>query len=626
MVPCKQSRYSPNLSYTHLSKLNIERLVLLDEGEKDQVKEEFEQARETLQRVKQKIVRKDSRKMNNIIRLGHQLESLLFEATNIYTNYSTYSDHNNVMDILGSAFNYVDHDFEYYCEKIERAKAIASHYNDYDTDLWPIMYLTVIGNSRYPLHERLIECIAEGLDESNDTELVTEAYEYITTISPSESTEAAIDENQSNETVADENRELISDVQLIYPGLQSPSRPNVQPRIFNIKECDYDIFYGNSVRAFSQNLKQHIINSMETLPTWYESLTDLYPINIIETHPYHHKCLQIMNWINSTGIETLDIYFSLVEELKNVIEEIPQSYESRSKKDTVVDSADSNNNFTIVVNEVYRLTSELNDLISSEEMQIMLIIANQPHLQRDPTNDHYTVPDTFADENNTHICLWLYRDVFKYHEKKLTADVLNMYFQLTHNQFRDTFSILSNQLLSTNKFYQSKIKPDITKFEQYMARNRGKLEVARDVTNMRSKKNTDDFINKINELEDLFDELDDLIQAEAEKAIALLDIPINLSVPLLEYSTMNETITGQQIARFKDDPIVGYSDQDMQEHFQDTFLQVQRKHYDRTRAVFHDLHHDLADGRDELVDELDEERDMLRLYMTSTLMDDEFYM
>ena len=616
-VPCKQLRYYPNLSYTHLSKLNIERMVLLEDGEKEQVKTEFQHARETLQRVKEEIRNRDGREMTKIVNLGETLELLLSDSDTIYANFSSFSEQYGVMDILGEASNYIEHDYNYFHSKFEDAASKTQNVYPYTEFKYPWMsidYLTPIVNGSYVFFDRFTECMAGGLDLTNDTE----AHIIATSVAPEVDNSTAYDNDTTTTAPSGDEDSSRWDAHgnPRYPSYSDYNSYYIYPRIFADQSCDSEIYFQHRYRYYSTAYyRSDLRRSGEDIKTWYESLTSIMPEAIVEAKPEHQKCISILTWLNTTGQQTMNTYYDLLDELSSSMEGVLHS--------NGIDGKSAN--FTESVQNSYNITSAINDLLNSLEMGIILEMIETPHLERD-SNWNVVMPESFPEGNNTQVCLWLYRDLIGIEQLGENSELLHMYHNSDHEKFIDTFEKFAESLTATKLLFDTKVKPVVTKFTHYLDGTITKLDLVRGVVNPRSSKNIEDFTDKIDELDKIMEELDEAIEKESENGLQLLEIPITLPTPFIDYHSMNDTITGQQLEKMKNNPVTGYDDEDMKTNFQQKFIERQRYHYDRIKQILGNLHVYLIDSHEDFLEDFDEEREVLRTYRTSVQMDDEFYM
>ena len=568
-------------------------MVLLDDGEKEQVNSEFQHARETLQRVKEEIRDNDITDMMKIVSLSETLEFLLSQSDTIYSNFTSFGEQYGVMDILGNASNYIEHDYNYYHSKLEDAKLKTQNFHQYTSFKYPWMqlqYLTPMVNDSYILFGRFTECLAGGLAPINDP----------TTLSPDTSTH----ENEPSTTIGSP---------VVPPWIYNPP---TYPQIFVDQSCDNEIYYRSPIRYFSPvYYRINIKRNSETIMNWYESLTSIVPDATVEARPEHQKCMDILNWFNTTGQESMNIYFDLLEELSASMQGVS----------TLQDGDEKPANLTEIVEYSYSITSRINEMLNSTEMRIIHEMLETHDLERD-SSWNYIIPETFPEGNSTQVCLWLYRDLIKIGPVSEHSDLLHTYFNSDHDKFTDIFKNFAKSFASTKRLFDAKVKPDILQFMQYLEGSILKLDLVRGIVNARSIKNTEDFTEMIDELDKSMEDLEDAIQKEAKYGLLLLEIPITLSTPFIDYHSMNDTITGQQLEKFRDNPITGYDDEDMETNFQQKFLEMQSYHYDRIRLIWRNLRDALTENHADFLEDLREERAMLQTYEASTQMDHEFYM
>ena len=561
-------------------------MVLLDDGEKEQVNTEFQRARETLQRVKEEIRIRDRTNMMDIVNLGKTIELLLSESGTIYSNFTSFSEYYGVMDILGEASNYIEHDYNYFHSKLEAAELKLQNIYQYDNFKYSwkrIETITPMVNNSYILFERFVECLAGGLAPTNDP---------ITTISPP--TTIGIP---------------------FFP----PWNPNpiTHPQIFVDQSCDNDIFYLNHLSTYSSGYDRFNIKfTIDNIMSWYKSMLSIVPDATVEKRPEHQRCMDTLNWFNTTGQQTMDTYLDLVEELSSIIHAVSQLEESDDIPANLGESMDTS----------YNIASTLNAMLNSTEMRIIRkMIETHDDLERD-SNWRYIVPETFPEGKSTQVCLWLYRDLTKLGPVLEDSDLLYTYFNSDHDKFFDIFEIFVQGFASTKRFFDAKVKPDILQFLQYLEGSILKLDLVHGIVNAKSIQNTEGFTIMIAELDKAMEDLDEAIAKEAKYGLLLLEIPINLPTPFIDYHSMNDTITGQQLNKFRDSPLTGYDDEDMKTNFQRKFLEMQEYHYDRIKMIWRNLRGNLTENYGDYLEDLREERAMLQTYETSTQMDEMFFM
>ena len=77
-ITCDRTQYEPGLSYAELSEFNIDQVTLTTSAKKEAVREKFEAAIETQQRVVESVRRTDEALMQTFLKLAEDL----YEAMN----------------------------------------------------------------------------------------------------------------------------------------------------------------------------------------------------------------------------------------------------------------------------------------------------------------------------------------------------------------------------------------------------------------------------------------------------------------------------------------------------------------------------------------------------------------
>ena len=121
-ITCERTLYEPGLSYAELSEFNIDQVALTSETKKALVREKFEHAAETQQRVVESIRESDKELMNTFLMMASKLNEAI-TSTIVKTSQTS------VLSTLYQFPNILDADDESPTEDIE---AIKDHANDLD--------------------------------------------------------------------------------------------------------------------------------------------------------------------------------------------------------------------------------------------------------------------------------------------------------------------------------------------------------------------------------------------------------------------------------------------------------------------------------------------------------------
>ena len=656
IVPCKTFRYNPNLSYTHLSKMNIERLVLLDDNEKEQVKQEFEKASETLHRVRDDLVQDDIQRMTRIIETAHSLDDILEISSRVYTNFSRFSSEYKVIDILGYASGYIEEDFQYYTDKIEASaetlKDLMSYYKvQYFSNILQIY--TPLDNGSYNYFNTFTSCLATGLNSRGDTKDVENATESTTGEYETMEYETKEYETMEYETKEYETMEYetIEYGQIEYetyisnpdnddntaPWEQLNDAPNVSNfqsyrSVFNSIECDISVLHFMQYRFYGCNeLLKLLVDSVKRYREWYLSLTAFFPQDNIEQHNEHKKCMDTLDWFKNEGMALFTEYYqyinNMTEKVNVIIDKYIYDYEDRNvhdNEDKNVHDYEEQDDIAGEVQSLYKVVSSLNDYLISDRAAPLWKLTTSGTLNYDE-NGEPVIPDDIEAPDPVS-CLWLLKNLFSTAEVGTKANLNLMYYTSNHENLIKAFVEFSDLLKTVRNYYQRKIKPDIEHFHDYLSDDIKKLELVTLVRQPKSIKSMDQLVDKVNSIDDALDDLIEKMNTESEKAGELLMMPLNFSVPLLSYQTINETVFGREMYKYRTELYTGYDDYAMQDHFQSTFLSTGKRHFQRILNVFGVLQDNITNTMDSFVDQLAEEREYLQTYKRDTRMDAEFYM
>ena len=584
--------------------MNIKRLVLLDPNEKLKVKKEFERSIETLQRVKQEIVDNDLLKMTSLVSNARKLENLLLKTTEMHTNYTTFSNANQVIDILGDASNYMEKDFAYFSDKIIGSMEMLKELDVYFKVVWMwrfLLYYSPIENGTYNYYSHLTSCMDEGLDLSG--ELRHRESPETTTVEPENSTSDA-DEGTYFDYIAFPIPEIpMVDMEYFHP-------------IFNTEICDNTILYDQQFKYYHSELyiRDGLKDSVEDLRDWYESLVALFPEEFIEPRTDHQQCINMLDWMEDNGLHLAYVYWqyltNMTEKVNYIMERYVHGTEERSDLDEIMQS-------------YYDTVSDFNTFILDDSMSKFRTLADNPLLEID--SDAPVINSIFNDDDPL-ACLWLLNDLMSFSEVGTMVQILYIYYTSNHEKLITEYSKFQDVLDASHNLYQNKIKSDIDYIEDYLNGNIQKLELVNTVNHAKQIKATVDFVSKINEVEESINKLLDLIITERGKVHDIYAMPLNLTVPYLSYSKLNETILGKQLNMFKDAENTGINMETMEEHFGIAFLHATVNHFDVTVELFQELSGILTFLNDQYMDDIVEQREDLQLYKSNMKMDADFYM
>ena len=614
IVPCKTSRYNPNLSYTHLSKMNIERLVLLDDNEKEQVKQEFEKASETLHRVKDDLVQDDIRRMTRIIETSRNLENILVDSSLVYTNFTTFSSEYQVIDVLGYASNYMEEDFQYYGDKIEGStKMLKDHGAYYDVAyLGKILeYYTPLENGSYNYFDTFTSCLAIGLDSAGDMRHVENVIEA-TTVQMENETDIDNTDDDNNITVT-----TAAPWEQLNRAPDVPTFQYYRP-VFNSIECDNSVLHSMQYRFFySNDILELLVDAVTRYREWYMSLTAFFPQDNLEQQVDHQKCIDTLDWYQNDGFGLFTEYYQHINNITAKINVIMDRY---------VHGHEDRSGLEDEIQSLYEVVSGLTNFLFSDSAAPLWKLTTNYILYEEGSDEPVTFRPDGLEDPDPLICLWLFDDIISLAEVGTKAHLYLLYHTSNHENLIEAFAAFSTLLKTVSNYYQRIIKPGIEHFDEYLREDLEKLDLVRLITQPKSIKSTDELADKINSLDDSLDDLIERTNDEAEKTEELLMMPLNLTVPLLSYQTINETVFGREMYKYRTELYTGFDNEAMQDHFQSTFLGTGEKHFQRILNVIGDLQGNVTSTMDSLVDQLADEREYLQTYKRDTRMDADFYM
>ena len=631
--------------------MNIERLVLLDDNEKEQVKQEFEKASETLHRVRDDLVQDDIQRMTRIIETAHSLENILEKSSRVYINFSRFSSEYKVIDILGYASGYIEEDFQYYTDKIkgsaETLKDLMIYYEvQYLSNILQIY--TPLDNGSYNYFDTFTSCLATGLNSRGNTTHVENATdsttgEYETMEYETKEYETMEYETKDYETMEYRQMEYetyignTDDDENTAPWEQLKGAPNISNfehnrTVFNSIECDISVLHFMEHRFYGCNeLLELLVYSVERYRKWYLSLTAFFPQDNLEQHIEHKECMDTLDWFKNEGMALFTEYYqyinNITEKVNVIMDKYIYDYEDRNvhdHEDTNVNDYEERDHLAREVQSLYKMVSSLNDFLFTDRAAPLWKLTTNDILNYDE-NDEPVIPDDIEVPEPLS-CLWLLKDLFSIAEVGNKANLNLMYYTSNHEYLIEAFVEFSDLLKTVRNYYQRKIKPDIEHFHDYLSEDIKKLELVTLIRQPKRIKSIDQLVDKVNSIDDALDDLIEKMNTEAEKAKESLMMPLNFSVPLLSYQTINETVFGREMYKYRTELYTGYDEDAMQDHFQSTFLSTGKRHFQRILNVFGDLQGNITNTMDSFVDQLAEEREYLQAYKRDTRMDAEFYM
>ena len=176
-ITCERTQYDPSLSYAELSEFNIDQVALTDSVTKEAVREKFEDAIETQQRVVESVREADETLMKTFLNLADEL----FEAMN--STLALASD----TTLLSTRYkfpNILDEDDDSPSEDIEATKKRAEELDDTEDGMkinfWKsrTQLVNIVRNllgydgTNFVALQKIQDCIANGLDGSEDSNVV----------------------------------------------------------------------------------------------------------------------------------------------------------------------------------------------------------------------------------------------------------------------------------------------------------------------------------------------------------------------------------------------------------------------------------------------------------------------
>ena len=577
--------------------MNIERSVLLDHNEKEQVKHDFEKASETLHRVKEDLVQDDIQRMTRIIETANKLEYILDKSSWVYTNFSRFSSENRVIDILGYASNYMEEDFRYFNEINKRVEeSVRTLPYDIGLDFFSesLEKYNPLKNGSFSYFDTFTSCLAIGQEYAREIGHVEESIELTT---------AEIETGIGN--TDDDNSTAVSWEQLNNTSA-IPSFKYCRQMIFS-NECVTNVFLYKSVLEFMVGM---VVSYGES----YKSVTAFFPQDNLEQNIEHNKCIDTFDWFLNDSIGLLPEYFQYLNTIAEKVFAIHIRYTG---------SYEDRDDLLGEVQSLYEVVSELNNFLFTDEAALLWNLTTIVNLN-DVDNDQSVNTDSTSNIPLT--CQKMVNDFKSLGEGLAKADPHLTDHAFNHENLINTFAEFSNLLKMVNKYYQRKIKPDIEHFDEFLNKDIKKLELVRLITQSESIISTDALADKIHSIDDSLDDLIKRMTTEAETTEELLMIQLNMSVPLLSYQTINETVFGRELYKYIAELYTGFDDDDMQDHFQSTFLSTGAKHFQRILDVFKDLQSNITSTMDSLANQLADEREYLQTYKRDTTMDADFYM
>ena len=176
-ITCERTQYEPGLSYAELSEFNIDQVALTDSATKEAVREKFEGAIETQQRVVESVRNSDEVLMKTFLNLAGDL----FEAMN--STLALASD----TTLLSTRYkfpNILDDDDDSPSQDVEATKKRAEDLDDTEDGMkisfWKsrdqleriVRNLLGYDGTIFVALQKLQYCITNGLDGSGDSQMV----------------------------------------------------------------------------------------------------------------------------------------------------------------------------------------------------------------------------------------------------------------------------------------------------------------------------------------------------------------------------------------------------------------------------------------------------------------------
>ena len=547
--------------------MNIERVVLLDKGEKELVRQKFEDAREISQRVNKKIRSGDEDRMGKISNLGNRLASILNISSSIYIseNFSKFSEHYQVIDILGSAYNFVDDDVEAYSDDIFRLRNLVKDlecFESMDEMMTVIKPLLQTANNTSEVYDLFNKCLNLGLSANAQNINDEEFEEYIG-----------------------------------------------YPKLFLSDSCNNDTYWLADRFNWDED-SRHIFNNIHH---FYDTLSEIFPITSLQRDRHHSQCVNTYNWLKSSGSSTLHRFMSIMKQCMDKIFEFMHADEG--------DVTYSVQQLTAICNSSLSESSAM--LMSDVNLQRIYAMINA---MQGTTQNYISSPSrNVFFEDPLHSCLWLVGEI-QWFPMMPNIQNLQMYYNDRHTSFKSAFSIFANKLQAAKSFLDEKIVTSIVMHENYLQQNIGKLEIAVYIANGRNQKVMDEFNFKINELNSELLQLGKLVANEFEMVSTLLMVPLDLTVPLIDFSNVYNTTIGSEMYIHMNVSGVGFQNSDMEDNARETYALVLKLHYDVIKDAFDTLDSLLTSTTDEFINNLNDERLILQKYVQSVDMDEQFYM
>ena len=176
-ITCDRTQYEPSLSYAELSEFNIDQVALTTSAKKEAVREKFEAAIETQQRVVESVRTSDEALMQTFLKLAEDL----YEAMN--STLALASD-TNLLSARYKFPNILDDDDDSPSQDIEATRKRAEDIGDTEDGMkisfWESrdqlerIVRNLLGYDRtdFVALQKLQYCMAYGLDGSEDSQMV----------------------------------------------------------------------------------------------------------------------------------------------------------------------------------------------------------------------------------------------------------------------------------------------------------------------------------------------------------------------------------------------------------------------------------------------------------------------
>ena len=579
--------------------MNIRRMVLLEDGEKDRVKQEFEVAMNKLQRVNPDIVASDTVIMSDLLHKSSIMENLLTHSAEIHNNYTTFSKHLEVMDILGTAADFMEQDYNNFHQKISNSVHGTRNFDDVLSAIdkaWKVInFFTPLENSTFGLLDTLGSCIDNGLSTGGDYAQSTNE--------PINNQEGLYDDTEASNNDMYQYRSYAASNEEIVR--YSP--------IFASEYCDQEVFYKYYYLSVEvARYRSFVVDTLTAYRQWYDNIISGYPITVIEEQPMHGECISILDDMKNTGLPLWGRYFQNLESMSNKIKHIIDNY-GRNNSDR--------SHLQTLIGSLHNSVVEFSQLLSEDSMSFLWSIANLPSVTVDD------LPEYIASDNPV-VCSWIYTELKKFNNYDSLPQILYACYVNSHHKLTEKYSEVSTLIASTSSFYQDHMKEDATKVEQYLKKedNMEKLELAFDIVSLRRATIADEFKDHIYALYETILDLPQFFAEVKNDIIKLFEIPLDSVLPIITFSNVNETELGRQLYLYQSSVNAGFDLQSMSKNFTLTYMEVFSKHLDVPMNEIENLRWDVMAAHDDLLDAGEKGITLLQDFNEDIRMDAEFYM